>query len=559
MTRPNFFFSGLSLFLSLLGISVAAIHAEEPRPNIVLIMADDMGWSDIGCYGGEIETPNLDALAQGGVRFTQFYNTARCCPTRAALLTGLYQHQAGIGHMTGNDGIPSYQGFLNDRCATMAEVLRPAGYTTLTTGKWHVGSALGQWPLDRGFDRFWGTPSGGGVYFKETLQIRKEVFFANGEERIEPPDDLYVTETFTTQAIQFIEEAVTRTDKPFFLYLAHIAPHWPLQAKREDIVKYRGHYDVGWDAVRRQRFQRQKTMGLVPPDAELSPRDPQARAWDDVPESDRRELAHRMEIYAAQIDCIDQNVGRLVSKLKELGQFDNTLILFLSDNGCSAEGGPGGFSRGQAGAPIGTGLSYASAGLEWANASDTPFRKFKMDTHEGGIATPLIAHWTAGMTKQTQKARTGQLVHEPAHVIDLMPTLLEAGGADYPETLGGKPVLPLEGRSLKSLLTGEPADPPVPDNVAAIRLSPERPLFWEHQGNKAVRVGDWKAVAPNGGRWELYNLAEDRTETWNVAETHAEKTRELATLWRAWADRCGVWEWDALQEHRRKRAKTNNR
>ena len=207
------------------------------KPNIVVILVDDMGWSDIGCYGGEIQTPNLDELARNGARFTQFYNTARCCPTRAALLTGLYSHQAGVGHMVGNDGLPGYQGYLNNRCVTLAEALRPAGYTTLMAGKWHVGSAPGQWPLDRGFDRFWGTPSGGGVYFKDTLQIRNEVFFVNGAERIEPPDDLYVTDTFTDRAMTFVEEAVTRTRKPFFLYLAHIAPHWPLQAKAEDIAK----------------------------------------------------------------------------------------------------------------------------------------------------------------------------------------------------------------------------------------------------------------------------------------------------------------------------------
>jgi arylsulfatase A-like enzyme len=399
------------------------LFAAAPRPNIVVILADDLGWSDIGCYGGEIETPHLDALAAGGLRFTQFYNTARCCPTRAALLTGLHQHQAGIGHMTRDDGIAAYRGFLSDRCITIAETLKSAGYVSLTTGKWHVGSAPGQWPLDRGFDRFWGTPSGGGVYFKDALQIRTEIFFVNGSERVEPPEDMYVTDTFTDRAIEFVEEAVTRTRRPFFLYLAHIAPHWPLQARPQDIAKYAGRYDVGWDVVRERRFQRQREMGLVARDMVLSPRDPQAKAWSEMPSEARRELAHRMAIYAAQVDSIDQNVGRLVARLKELGQFENTLILFLSDNGCSAEGGPGGFSRGRPDAPIGTGLSYASAGLEWANASDTPFRKFKSSTHEGGIATPLIVHWPAGI------AARGQLRHQVGHVIDVMPTLVELTGA----------------------------------------------------------------------------------------------------------------------------------
>jgi len=517
-----------------------AVSAAD-KPNLIVILADDMGFSDLGCYGGEIETPHLDALAAGGLRFTQFHNSARCCPTRAALLTGLYPHQAGIGHMVGNDGIPSYQGYLNDRCLTLAEAVKGAGYTTLAVGKWHVGSAPGQWPLDRGFDRFWGTPTGGGVYFKDTLQIRKEVFFVSGQERIEPPDDLYVTDTFTDRALEFLDQAVRQGDRPFFLYFGHIAPHWPLQAKPADIDKYRGRYEIGWDAVRQRRFARQQQLGIVSPDTALSPRDPQARAWSEMPAESRRELAYRMAVYAAQIDCIDQNAGRLVAKLKELNQFDNTLILFLSDNGCSAEGGPGGFSRGHPGAPIGTGLSYASAGLEWANACDTPFRKFKMDTYQGGIATPLVAHWPAGI------AARGELRHDPGHIIDVMPTLVELAGATYPAEFRGNSILPREGRSL------------VPIFAASDGLASTRVLCWEHQGNKAVRSGDWKAVAQGRGAWELFDLKTDRVETRNIAAQHPEKTRELAGLWQAWAARCGVWEWDDLQQHRRNRTKTKSK
>lgn len=522
--------------LAFLGFVGASAFAHAAVPNIVVILVDDMGWSDVGAYGGEIETPHLDALAKGGVRFTQFYNTARCCPTRAALLTGLYQHQAGVGHMVGNDGIPSYQGYLNDRCVTLAEVLRPAGYTTLMTGKWHVGSAPGQWPLDRGFDRFWGTPSGGGVYFKDTLEIRTEVFFVDGAKRIEPPDDLYVTDTFTDRALEFVDEAVTRTKKPFFLYLAHIAPHWPLQAKPADIAKYAGRYAQGWDAVRERRLARQKEMGLVARDAVLSPRDPQSKAWSEIPAATRQELAHRMEIYAAQIDCIDQNIGRLVAKLKQLGQFENTLILFLSDNGSSAEGGSGGFSRGQAGAPLGTGRSYASAGLEWANAANTPFRKFKIATHEGGIATPLIAHWPAGIRGRNE------VRHQVGHVIDLMPTVVEVAGATYPKSRDGRTLLPAEGRSLVPALTGNSG-------------GGERALFWEHQGNKAVRVGDWKAVAEGRGSWELYDLGPDRAESRDLAAQNPVKLRELTARWQEWAARCGVWEWEELQKHRQSRTK----
>ncbi|MBA2112962.1 arylsulfatase [Bremerella alba] len=504
------------------------------RPNIILMMADDMGFSDLGCYGGEIETPNLDQLAQGGIRFTQFYNTARCCPTRAALLTGLHQHQAGIGHMVGDYGIPSYQGYLNDQCVTIAEALRGAGYTTLMSGKWHVGSRPEHWPTKRGFDRYWGTPSGGGVYFKDTLQIRNTVFFVNNEEKIELPDDFYITDDLTDRAIKFIDEAVNETKKPFFLYLAHIAPHWPLQAKPEDIARYDGKYNQGWDAVREARFERQASMKFFPSGTQLSSRDKSAKAWNRLPPSAQEDLAHRMEIYAAQISCIDDNVGTLITKLKELGQYENTLFIFLSDNGCSAEGGPGGFSRGKKDAPIGTGLSYASVGLEWANANDTPFRKFKMDTREGGISSPLIIHWPQGVKSN------GRLVDASSHVIDVMPTLLEVARATYPDKRNGKATIPLEGQSFAN-------------QFSSTKTVPDRDLFWEHEGNQAIRRGDWKALRINNGPWSLYNLKDDRTETTNLSKTHPEITKELATAWEAWAQRCGVWDWNKLQEHRRKK------
>jgi arylsulfatase A-like enzyme len=508
--------------------SVPLIAAE--RPNVVVILADDMGFADLGCYGGEIETLHLDQLAAGGLRFAQFYNTARCCPTRAALLTGLYSHQAGIGHMTGDDGIPAYRGYLNQRCVTIAEAVRPTGYATCAVGKWHVGSAPGHWPLDRGFDRFWGTPSGGGVYFKDTLQLRKEIFFTSGNQRIEPPDDLYVTDTFTDHALEFIEEAVTQTQRPFFLYLPHIAPHWPLQAKAADIAKYEGRYRLGWDALRQARLDKQVRLGIVPAGTQLSPRDAKARAWEEVGTQEREELARRMSIYAAQIDCIDQNVGRLVAKLKALGVLENTLIMFLSDNGCSAEGGPGGFSRGIDGAEIGAGLSYASAGLEWANACNTPYRRYKIDTHEGGIRTPLIVHWPAGV------AARGQLRQDMGHVVDLMPTILQATGTRYPQTRNENELLPLEGISLLPAFAGEPL--------------PERWLFWEHEGNKAVRHGNWKAVAKGTQPWQLYDLQHDSLELHNLAELQPQRLAGLVEAWTGWAERCGVWEWDDLLAHR---------
>ena len=510
------------LAVTILTICASVAEAKAERPNIVLMMADDMGFSDLGCYGGEIDTPNLDRLAADGVRFTQFYNTARCCPTRAALLTGLYQHQAGIGHMTGNFGIPSYQGYLNDSCVTIAEVLRPAGYTTLTVGKWHVGGKKGQWPLDRGFDRYFGTPSGGGVYFKDTLQIRTNVFFVKDDQRVEVPDDFYVTESFTDHALEFLDEA-GKKDKPFFLYFAHIAPHWPLQAKPDDIAKYKGRYDAGYDEIRRRRYERQLKLGVIDPKWELSPRDPQAKPWAELPAKKQADLARRMEIYAAQIDCIDQNVGRLVAKLKELDEFENTLFLFLSDNGCSAEGGPGGFSRGKKGAPIGTGLSYASAGLEWANVCDTPFRRYKMSTHEGGISSPLIAHWPAGI------GRKGEFEATPGHVIDLLPTCAAVARAEYPKKRSGKDVQPPEGKSLLPAFRGE----------AITRDA----FFWEHQGNQAIRAGDWKLVRAHKQPWELYDLGADRTELNDLAKRNPERVRELSSEWQRWADRAGVKPW----------------
>lgn len=541
--------TGIIAAISLSLCAVVEVSAEPTRPNIVLMMADDMGWSDLGCYGGEIETPHLDSLARRGVRFTQFYNTARCCPTRAALLTGLYSHQTGIGHMTGDDGLDGYRGFLNDRCVTLAEVLRETGYATLMVGKWHVGSRPGQWPLDRGFHHYWGTPSGGGVYFREALELRKEVFFVSDEQRVEFPEGRYVTDVFTDQAINMISSTVKAGQQPFFLYFAHIAPHWPLQAKPEDIKKYAERYEVGWDEIRRRRFERQTAMGLLPPGTRLSPRDKQAESWDSLPAERRRELAHRMAVYAAQIDCIDQNVGRLVSALKELGQFDNTVFFFLSDNGCSAEGGPGGFNRDKSGAPIGTGRSYASVGLEWANAANTPLRRFKISTHEGGIATPLIVHWPAGLAaeKQTQQAArpdgsAGRLIRTPGHVVDIMPTLVELARATYPDRRGQIAVLPCEGRSLVSVLSGQKS--------SGENDSP-RSLFWEHEGNKAVRRGDWKAVAPADGDWELYRLDQDRTELLNLAADNPKELDDLIAQWRQWADRCGVVEWKKLQQIRR--------
>ncbi len=521
------------LLLALIHASPQAFGQATPaRPNIIVIMADDMGYSDLGCFGSEIQTPHLDALARDGLRLTQFYNTGRCCPTRAALLTGLYQHQAGIGHMVGDDKLPGYRGKLNEQSVTIAQVLKPAGYTNLMTGKWHVGSAQGHWPLDRGFDRYFGTPSGGGVYFKEALTIRTNVFFVEGDRRIDFPEGGYVTDMFSDRAIEYVKDAAAQS-KPFFLYLSHIAPHWPLQAKPLDIEKYKGKYDAGYDAIREARHAKQVEMGLLDKQWKLSGPPSGMKPWAQQSAEKKKDLAHRMEIYAAQIDSIDQNIGKLVAALKEAKVFDNTLILFFSDNGCSAEGGPGGFSRGKPGAASGTGLSYDSAGLEWATVCNTPLRRHKTTVHEGGIASPFIAHWPKGIT------RKGAIDHQPAHVMDIMATCLELSGADYPKTAGGHAIYPVEGSSLVPLLSGKPVER-------------SQPLCWEHEGNQAIREGAWKLVRAHGQPWELYNLAEDRTELNNLAANEATRVADMKAKYEAWMKRVNALPWGEVQRARRR-------
>ncbi len=434
-------------------------------------------------------------------------------------MTGLYMHQAGLGHMTGNAGIPSYQGNLRDECVTIAEVLKTAGYTTLMAGKWHVANREDTWPNQRGFDRFYGTPTGGGVYFKDNLKTRGTVFFTLDGNKIDVPEDWYVTDAFTDHATQFIEEAAQK-DKPFFLYLAHIAPHWPLQAKSKDIDKYRDRYHTGWDVLRTQRHKRLIDEGLIDPSIKLSERSKESPAWASLPEAKRQDLALRMAVYAAQIDCLDQGIGRLVETLKKTGRYDNTLILFLSDNGSSAEqvnrGGIPGRRVDEPG-------SYFSAGLPWANAANTPFRKYKMWTHEGGIASPLIAHWPAGI----DASRHGKIANDPAHVIDIMATCLDISGATYPKQSRGATVTPIEGVSLKPVFHGD-------------ALQRSAPLFWEHQGNRAIRDGRWKLVAAHKQPWSLYDLQTDRTETHDLADQHPDRVKAMAATWDAWAARVGV-------------------
>ena len=497
-----------------------ALHAAKP-PNIVIIMVDDMGFSDIGCYGAETETPHLDRLADNGLRFTQFYNTGRCCPTRASLLTGLYSHQAGIGHMTGDQGHPAYHGFLNKRCVTIAEALKPAGYYTAISGKWHVGSSPEHWPLKRGFDRFYGIPQGGGHHYR-ALDNRKLVL---DDAAIDIPDGWYTTTAFTDYAVTFIDEGV-KNDKPVFLYLAYTAPHWPLQAPEEVTAKFLGRYRHGWQPHREARFARQLEMGMFPVGTTLAPIDPQTPDWASI--DDQQEMDRRMAIHAAMVHLIDDGVGRVVAKLRELDQLDNTLILFLSDNGASAESGPTGFvgrNRGNPNAKTGTPESYVSFGIAGANMCDTPFRKYKTYVHEGGIATPLVAHWPRGIPAK----RNGALTHDVGHVIDLLPTCLDLAGVAYPSQHDGTPLTPVAGMSLAPALRGESFG--------------ERELYFEHQGNAAVRIGKWKLVHAHGEPWELYDLGADRTELNDLSTTHPEKVTALTAKWQSWANHVGVQPW----------------
>lgn len=518
----------------LLGIAAATlpglmlpVAVADDRPNIVLIMVDDMGYSDIGCYGGEIETPHLDRLAANGLRFTQFYNSARCCPTRASLLTGLHPHQTGIGYMTNNAErptardrqVPGYRGELNRACVTIAEALRPAGYQTLMTGKWHLGYHKREnWPLQRGFDRYYGIISGASNFFHP----KPPRGLTLGNEHIEPESTTdrryYTTDAFTDYAIKFVREA--QRDQPFFLYLAYTAPHWPLHAHDEEINRYRGKYMLGWDKLRQQRLARMQQMGIIKAEWPLVERD--ARAWSKVKPKKRDELDLRMAIYAAMIDRMDQNVGKLVAILEQLGELDNTLILFLSDNGGCAEGGELGHANvmDREKREAGYFLTYGRA---WANASNTPFRKYKHYTHEGGIATPLIAHWPKGVTAR------GELYHAPAYLPDIMPTLLELAQAEYPKTHGGHDIHPLSGISLRPAFEQRP-------------LQRKEPMFWEHEGNRAIRIGDWKLVSTGDQKfysgeqsWELYNLARDRTERHDLATEQPERVADMRAQWWQWA------------------------
>ena len=513
------------------------------RPNVVLIMADDMGFSDLGCYGSEIATPHLNALADNGVRMSQFYNTARCSPARASLLTGLHPHQTGIGVLTHNDGPGGYPGTINNRCLTMAEVLGSQGYTTAIRGKWHLAGQTGKvndaWPTRRGFDSYFGILAGAASYYDPNTLTRDE------QPVDDLPEDFYLTSALGEEAADFVRGHAATTDAaPFFLYLPFTAPHWPLHAPEAAVQRQQGRYDRGWDQLRAERYRRLVAAGLIDDQWALSDRDPDVVAWQDT--ANKEWQARRMEVYAAQVELLDAAVGQLVAALKETGEFDNTLIMFLSDNGgCAEEIAPAWADKGatpghtpkrsRSGERVFRGntptvspggpATFASYGKPWANLSNTPFREYKRWVHEGGIATPFIAHWPNG------DLRTG-IDHTPHQLPDVLATVLEATGTQYPTSFPDRDPLPLEGESMLGSWQGDPAR----EREAA----GPRQLFFEHLGNCAVREGRWKLVRMYRGPWELYDLATDRTELHDLSVQHPERVSAMSAAWEKWADRCGV-------------------
>lgn len=539
----------------LFSLSLQAHAKSDDRPNIIVILADDLGYSDMGCYGGEIQTPNLDRLAENGLRFTRFYNTSRSCPTRASLLTGLYQHQAGIGRMTFDSHKPGYRGELSKNAVTIAEVLKDAGYQTGMVGKWHVSETqlrpdqrdwlnhqvehddfarIDSYPTRRGFQDFYGIIYGVVDYFDPFSLV-------NGEEPVkEVPEDYYITQALSDSAVSYVNR-YAQSEKPFFLYLAHTAPHWPLHALPEDIAKYENTYTKGWEAIRDARYQRmldKKIFGHMT--NYLSPRhfkepwsENSTQEWD----------ARAMAVHAAMVDRMDQGIGQLIATLEKNGQLDNTLILFMSDNGCSNES-PQFYTPGDNDRPDmtrdgqeiiypkekevlpGPQTTYAGMGAVWANVANTPFRFWKAKAYEGGICTPMIAHWPKGMKNKYK----GQMTEEMGHVMDIMATCLELGKADYPKDYNGNEIIPMEGKSLAPIFKKG-------------KRAGHDEICFEHFNEKAVITADmWKLVRPSGknAKWELYDLKTDRTELSNLAEQYPDKVADMMKRYNDWAVRCLV-------------------
>ena len=548
-------FSRLCFLLVLLA-STAGSEAAQ-KPNIIIILADDLGFSDVGCFGSEIQTPNIDALAKNGLRYTQFYNTARCCPTRASLLTGLYPHQAGVGHMMVDRNYPGYRSNLNRNCATIAEVLKGAGYRTYMCGKWHVTRFDGpkddqsNWPIQRGFDKFYGTLRGYGSFYDPSALCRQNTFITPENDPEYKPSTFYYTDALSDNAVRYIQQHEKESpDKPFFMYLAYTAAHWPMHALDKDIAKYKGKFDTGYDPVRRERVARLKQAGLIDASWDVAPT---AGDWSEI--KDKKRETRCKEVFDAMIDNMDQGIGRVVEQLKKTGQLDNTVIFYLQDNGgCAEDMGrrahpdkapadlkpmtpdqlqehtkppmqtrDGLWVRTGPGVMPGPADTYIAYGRNWANVSNTPFREYKHWVHEGGISTPLIVHWPSGIPSK----RRGAIEPQAGHVIDLMATCVDLSQARYPKELRDQKIKPMEGTSLVPSFAGKPLDR-------------HNPIFWEHESNRAVRDGKWKLVAKADEGWELYDMERDRTEMHNLAAEHPDMVKKLASKWDEWAARANV-------------------
>jgi arylsulfatase len=541
------FLKGLGLGAGALGLSElvrgsrgllgSKVRAAGRKPNVVVIMSDDMGFSDFGCYGGEIETPVVDALAANGLRFTHFYNTARCCPTRACLMSGLYPHQAGVGHMMGNGRVDGYRGDLNKRCVTIPEVMKTAGYSTYMAGKWHVTphtrpeGPKHNWPLQRGYDRFYGTIHGAGSFFDPNTLTRDNTMISPYADPEYKPETFYYTDAISDHIVRFVREHDKA--RPFFAYVAYTAAHWPMHALPKDIAKYKGRYDAGYAPFRKARFERAREMGLIEKHWKLSA---QAGDWNRV--QNKRWEAAGMEVYAAMVDNMDAGIGRIAAVFQDNGGCAESMWRGgnqkRADKPTLKPMDPKALQRGMIprqtrdGWPVlkGTGVlpgpadTYIPYGKAWANVSNTPFREYKHWVHEGGIATPLVVHWPAGI-----KAR-GELRHHPSHLIDIMATCVDVSGATYPKRFKDNDIQPMEGVSLVPAFEGRPIE--------------REALYWEHEANCAVRVGDWKLVRKRGRPWELYDMKADRTETNDLAGQHPDRVKKMGDMWDRYAVRTKV-------------------
>lgn len=534
---------------------ILTICANEQRPNIVVILADDLGFSDLGSYGGEIETPVLDDLAKKGVRFTEFYSTSRCCPSRASLLTGLYPHQADIGWMVYENHGKGYGKNLGKETVTFAEALKSVGYQTMMSGKWHVGHTdKTARPERRGFDKFTGVYSHIDAYWSVLrgceIYRNEKMLYRRGVPKNNPYDtskEFFITDYFTDAGMEYIDEATQNKSKPFLLYMAYNAPHFPLEAPDDVIAKYRGRYMKGWDKLKEEKLERMKKLGIVDADQKQA----NAKAfenkviaskgrkkfkfgvptkdlpkWDSLSEEDKQELDFRRAMYAAQVDNMDWNIGRLVKKLKEKGVYENTLILFMSDNGCSGELGLFGlnwkrYKESNYKSWKKKGGWSISQGQAWASFSNAPFRSYKKFVHEGGVSSPLIAHWPKGIKK------AGHIVKDNYfHFVDVMPTLLELAGAEYPTEYAGRKITPVAGRSMLPLIKG------TKNKVE------DRPVFFQHENHSAIRLGRWKLVTFNDRKddqWELYDISKDRDESNNLISQNPEIAKKMKVMWTQWA------------------------